>query len=53
MVAAMQSMDDMNRILCAALGCEVWEHIDVGTWVPWGPLGFQYGGMWTFTVEPM
>lgn len=52
MLAATQSMDDMNRILCAAMSCEVWDSIDVGTWTPAGPLGGQYGGIWTFTVEP-
>lgn len=52
MIAATQSMDDMNRLLCAAMSCEVWEAIDIGTWTPMGPLGGQYGGIWTFTVEP-
>lgn len=52
-VAAMQSMDDMNAIHCAAMGCddETWDEIRSGAWVPLGPLGGQYGGMWTFTVE--
>lgn len=50
-VAAMQALSDMNKLLCAALGCDVWESITVGTWVPLGPLGGQYGGVWTFTVE--
>lgn len=48
--AAMQAMDDMNTIQCSALSCEVWESINIGTWVPLGPLGGQYGGVWTFTV---
>lgn len=48
---ALQSMDDMAAILCAALGCEVWNSIDVGAWSPYGPMGGQYGGTWTFTVE--
>ncbi len=48
---AVQSMDDMNKILCAAMGCEVWNSIDAGQWNPLGPLGGQYGGLWTFTVE--
>lgn len=50
LTAAMQSMSDMNTILCAALGCEVWASINVGTWTPMGPLGGQYGGTWTFTA---
>jgi hypothetical protein len=50
LAAAVQSMDDMNAILCAALGCEVWDSISVGSWAPSGPLGGQYGGTWTFTV---
>lgn len=49
--AAMQAVDDMNTILCAALGCDVWDDIAVGSWTPSGPLGGQYGGTWTFTVE--
>lgn len=51
LIASLQAMDDMNAILCAALGCEVWERIDAGQWFPTGPLGGQYGGVWTFTVE--
>lgn len=51
MVAAMQAMQDMNTIFCAAMGCEVWESIQSGAWTPDGPLGGQYGGVWTFTVE--
>lgn len=51
MTAAMQSMQDMNAIYCAAMACEVWNAIDAGQWAPSGPLGGQYGGMWTFTVE--
>lgn len=50
LVAAGQAMTDMKAILCAALSCEVWDSIDVGTWQPVGPLGGQYGGIWTFTV---
>jgi len=51
LVAAMQSMTDMRAIYCAAMACEVWDSIDSGTWVPSGPLGGQYGGVWTFDVE--
>lgn len=56
MAAAFQSMDDMNSIFCAAMGCEtsegvhVFASIESGTWVPLGPLGGQYGGTWTFTA---
>lgn len=49
--AAMQSMEDMNAIFCAAMGCEVWDSINVGQWSPDGPLGGQYGGIWTFTAS--
>lgn len=52
MSSAFLAMEDMNDLLCAAMGCEVWESIEVGTWTPSGPLGGQYGGIWTFTVEP-
>jgi hypothetical protein len=51
MVAAMQSMSDMLLIQCGALSCEAWESINIGSWTPHGPLGGQYGGTWTFTVE--
>jgi hypothetical protein len=50
LVAGAQAMEDMKRIMCAALSCEVWDSIDVGAWSPTGPLGGQYGGIWTFTV---
>lgn len=64
---ALLSMSDMRAIMCAALTCkrpateweqgdaegmvDIWESIELGTWVPLGPLGGQYGGVWTFTVE--
>jgi hypothetical protein len=51
LVAATQAMADMNAIYCAAMGCDVWDSIDSGSWVPTGPLGGQYGGIWTFDVE--
>lgn len=51
LVAAMQSMDDMNAVYCAAMECEVWNSIESGQWTPMGPQGGQYGGYWTFTVE--
>lgn len=50
LVAAAQANEDMKRILCAALSCEVWDSIGIGTWQPTGPFGGQYGGIWTFTV---
>lgn len=51
LLAALQSMEDMQKIYCAAMECEVWNSIESGSWVPSGPLGAQYGGMWSFTVE--
>lgn len=49
--AAMQAMTDMNALYCAAMACDVWDAIDSGQWSPMGPMGGQYGGTWTFTVE--
>jgi hypothetical protein len=51
LVAALQAMSDMRAIYCAAMACEVWDSIDSGTWTPSGPLGPEYGGVWTFDVE--
>lgn len=51
MVAALQTMTDMKALYCAAMECDAWDSIDAGQWQPSGPLGGQYGGMWTFTVE--
>lgn len=51
LAASMQAMTDMRAIHCAAMSCEVWDAITTGTWTPAGPLGGQYGGIWTFTVE--
>lgn len=51
LVAALQAMDDMRAILCAALGCEVWDALNVGNWSPFGPMGGQYGGTWSFIAE--
>lgn len=48
---AMQAMKDMNKILCAAMDCEVWDAINVGEWEPLGPLGGEYGGTWSFSAE--
>lgn len=49
--AALQAMEDMNALYCAAMNCEVWESIEAGEWQPIGPFGGQYGGIWTFVVE--
>lgn len=51
LAAAIQANHDMNAIYCAAMGCEVWDAINAGQWVPEGPQGGQYAGVWTFTVE--
>lgn len=51
LVAAMQAMSDMKAIQCAAVACEAWDSLTIGQWTPTGPLGGQYGGIWTFTVE--
>lgn len=51
LVAAVQAMADMQALYCAAMNCEVWDAIESGAWSPSGPLGGQYGGIWTFTVE--
>lgn len=48
---AVQAMQDMKKLFCAAMSCEVWDSIDAGAWSPMGPMGGQYGGTWTFTVE--
>lgn len=50
LAAAVQAMEDMNAIYCAAMNCEVWESIETGQWNPSGPTGGQYGGTWTFSV---
>lgn len=53
MAAAVQAMEDMNAIRCAAMQCDddTWDAITTNQWTPTGPLGGQYGGLWTFTVE--
>lgn len=60
LLAALQSIDDSNALLCAALSCGateedcdagIWDEITIGTWQPFGPMGGQYGGTWSFTVE--
>lgn len=54
LVAALQSMDDMRAIYRAATedpDAAVWDTLLAGQWVPNGPMGGQYGGIWTFTVE--
>lgn len=50
MAAAFQAIVDMQTIYCTAMSTEVWTKITAGTWVPNGPLGGQYGGVWTFDV---
>lgn len=52
LAASMQAIEDMNALYCAAMDCEVWAKIESGSWLPSGPLGGQYGGIWTFTVYP-
>lgn len=51
LIAATGSMDDMMAIYNAAMKCPVWDDIKSGSWVPLGPHGGQYGGIWSFTVE--
>lgn len=58
LIAAMQSMTDMRAIYCAAMTCgdeddysTGFDAINPGTWTPSGPLGGQYGGIWTFDVD--
>ena len=48
---AMQAMEDMKTIMCAALGCDVWIRLDIGQWTPLGPMGGEYGGSWTMTAQ--
>lgn len=48
---ALQAMEDMKALYCAAMNCDVWDSITSGVWEPTGPLGGQYGGIWTFTAE--
>lgn len=48
---ALQSMEDMKRIHCAATSCDVWGVFNTGIWNPLGPLGGQFGGIWTFSAE--
>lgn len=48
---AMQAMDDMNTIMCAAMNCEVWTSISMGQWTPIGPMGGEFGGQWTMSVQ--
>lgn len=57
LVAALQAMDDMNTIHCAAMenggdnpADEIWTSIESVQWTPSGPLGGQVGGIWRFTV---
>lgn len=50
-MATLQSVRDMQSILCSAMNCEVWARLDAGSWTPAGPMGGFYGGTWTFTAE--
>lgn len=52
LVATLQSMDDMNAMYRGAMGVDddLFDEIVAGDWSPVGPLGGQYGGIWTFTV---
>lgn len=51
LLAASQTMDDMSMIRCAVMNTK-WDgaSLEVGQWVPMGPAGMMYGGVWTFTV---
>ena len=53
--AALQAMEDMNTIHCAAMSDEdpedeLWSEIESVQWTPSGPFGGQAGGIWTFNV---
>lgn len=52
LAAVLQSMDDMNAIYRGAMGVDddLFDEIIAGEWTPVGPMGGQYGGIWTFTV---
>lgn len=51
LLASGQTMDDMAAIRCAVMNTK-WPgaSLEVGQWVPMGPAGMMYGGVWTFTV---
>lgn len=54
--AALQAMDDMYTIHCAAMKeddpeDELWLDIESQQWTPSGPLGGQAGGVWVFQVK--
>lgn len=50
LVAATGAMEDMGAIMEAALDTEIWDKVELGEWGPVGPLGGQYGGIWTFVA---
>lgn len=52
LTATLQSMDDMNAIYRGAMSTDddLFDEIMAGEWAPVGPLGGQYGGIWSFTV---
>lgn len=53
MACALQALADMKTMQEAAYGCEVWSGINFGQWSPLGPMGGQFGGMWTMTAFPL
>lgn len=48
---AMQAVEDSNVLMCAALGCDVGISLNIGSWTPLGPLGGEFGGSWTMTLQ--
>lgn len=52
LTTALQGMDDMSTIHCAAMSDDedLWDSIESVQWTPSGPLGGQAGGIWMFTV---
>lgn len=48
---AMQAMEDSNALMCAALGCDVGISLEIGQWAPMGPMGGEFGGTWTMTLQ--
>lgn len=48
---ALQMIEDQQKIFCAAVECNAWGRILPGSWSPVGPMGMQFGGIWTFRVE--
>lgn len=46
---ALEGTRDVQTIVRAALGVEIWDSINVGAWTPYAG-GGVYGGSWTFDV---